>query len=316
MSCLRLHPSCSHFRATGLSAYQRSEYRSSTRSRCYRLFARRFFWCWQRANISSYRLLPEGRHPQDDYRSSSGILSFITLIISFSGTISYLVFHQKFHFFTLRIQRTSSVLPYCGQSYEFSGADRGEFKPTLLHPKMYGTPFIRLSFVFPSSFQFHLRVHFSLVGPLLLHRLHILPREFYNQSHQAAPFVNVLNLFAHIPFNPEPNFNSPPQPLFIPPTTVWLSLSSLLPPSPYPSPSRSSHPPPPPPSFYTKGRRYLYFSNLESKNGRVLCNHPILIQYRHFTSKLFKSIERRAESLLGGTCKFFVCQNPRNPASR
>jgi len=78
---------------------------------------------------------------------------------------------------------------------------------TPLHPKTYGTPFIRRSFFFRSSFQFHLRVHFSLVGPLLLLRLHILPREFYNQSHQASPFVNVLNLFAHIPFNPEPNFN-------------------------------------------------------------------------------------------------------------
>jgi len=31
---------------------------------------------------------------------------------------------------------------------------------TQLHPKMYGTPFIRLSFFFRSSFQFQLRVHF------------------------------------------------------------------------------------------------------------------------------------------------------------
>jgi len=93
-------------------------------------------WCWLRADISSYRLLPEGRQPQHDHRSWSGVLSFITLIASFSGTISYLVFHQKFHFFTLRIRRASSVLlHYFGQSYEFSGAHMGEFKPTLIHPK-------------------------------------------------------------------------------------------------------------------------------------------------------------------------------------
>jgi len=53
---------------------------------------------------------------------------------------------------------------------------------TLLHPKMYGTPFIRLSFFFRSSFQFHVGVHFSLVGPLLLPRLHILPRKMLQQE--------------------------------------------------------------------------------------------------------------------------------------
>jgi len=104
-------------------------------------------------------------------------------LISFSGTISYLVFHQKFHFFTLRIQRTSSVLlPYFGQSYEFLGAHRASSNPVAskdvwyaIHAPIFLLP---LFFPIPSACSFL----FSLVGPLLLSRLYILPRKVLQQE--------------------------------------------------------------------------------------------------------------------------------------
>jgi len=221
-------------------------------------------------------------------------------LISFSGTISYLVFHQKFHFFTLRIQRTSSVLlPYFGQSYEFLGAHRASSNPVASKDVWYAihSPTFLLPLFFPipcvCSFLF------SLVGPLLLPRLHIIPRKMLQQESSGGAVRKCFEPFCAYTLQPRTQFQfataAPLQPSQL--LSGVLELYHLL----YLSPSPSSHPAPPPPSFYSKGRRCLYFSNLESKNGRVLCNHPILIQYRHFTSELFKSTERRSERLLGGT---------------
>jgi len=113
MSCLCPHPSCFHFRATSLSAHQRSTYGLFSHtdhrlgrcdvSRCYRLFARRCF-------LAQLRVLGE-----DCFRFSlmssdcSRIWTVIhnqivsqfrtTLVAPFNGTTTYLylVFPQNIH---------------------------------------------------------------------------------------------------------------------------------------------------------------------------------------------------------------------------
>jgi len=126
-------------------------------------------------------------------------------LISFSGTISYLIFHQKFHFLLLGFREPRQYYYRISGNRMNSRVLIGRVR-TLSHPKMYGTPFIRLSFFFRSSFQFHVGVHFSLVGPLLLPRLHILPRKMLQQESSGGAVRKCFEPFCAYTLQPRTQF--------------------------------------------------------------------------------------------------------------